>query len=200
MARILGALWLINDLDEHDFADVIERLRKVIKKCFVVLLVALLVVLVGLVTLKGYAYDIHDPKGTIKLVESKYLQNLFAYGAIPLVLFLLGVILFVVGVLKSGFGSSKKGIWFSGLGTVLIGIVVFVIAGLNGTAYYPSYADPQSSLTIQNSSGSKETLAVMAWVSIAVPFVLAYIAWVWYQMKKDGPITSREITEDSHAY
>jgi cytochrome d ubiquinol oxidase subunit II len=199
-ARILGALWLINDLDEHDFADVIARLRKVIKRCFGVLLVALVVVLIGLVTLKGYGYDIHDPKGTIKLVDGKYLHNLFSVGALPLILFLLGLVLFVVGVFQSGFGTSKRGIWTGGAGIVLIGIVVFLIAGLPGTAYYPSYADPQSSLTIQNSSGSKETLAVMAWVSIAVPFVLAYIAWVWYQMKKGGPITSREITEDSHAY
>jgi len=200
VARILGGLWLINDLDDHDFAELLTRLRTTIKRCFGVLLVALVIVLVGLVTLKGYAYDIHDPKGIIKQVDGKYLQNLFAYGAIPLILFLVGLVLFVVGVLKSGFGTSKKGIWFSGLGTVLIGIVVFLIAGLNGTAYYPSYADLQSSLTIQNSSGSKMTLAVMAWVSVAVPFVLGYIAWVWYQMKKGGPITSREIVEDSHAY
>ena len=81
------------------------------------------------------------------------------------------------------------------------GIIIFVIAGLFGTPFYPSYADLQSSLTIQNSSGSKYTLEVMAWVSIAVPFVLGYIIWVWYQMKKAGPITKEEIADpESHAY
>ncbi len=200
VARILGALWLINDLDDNDFADVIARLRAVIKRCFVVLLVALVVILYGLITMKGYAYNIHDPKGTITLVEGKYLQNLLAYGAIQLIVFLVGVVLFVLGIFQSGFGNSKKGIWASGLGTVLIGIIVVTLAGLNGTAFYPSYADLQSSLTIQNTSGSKYTLMVMAWISIAVPFVLGYVMYVWYQMKKGGPITKEEILTDDHAY
>jgi cytochrome d ubiquinol oxidase subunit II len=200
VARILGALWLINDLNDDDFADVIARLRAVVKRCFIVLLVALVVVLFGLITLKGYAYDIHDPKGAVSLVAGKYLQNLLAFGAIQLIIFLIGVVLFVLGVFQSGFGNSKKGIWAAGLGTVLIGIIVFTLAGLNGTAFYPSYADLQSSLTIQNSSGSRYTLMVMAWVSVAVPFVLGYIAYVWYQMKKQGPITKEEILTDDHAY
>jgi len=201
VARILGALWLINDVDNNEFPELIDRLRGVIKRCFIVLLVALVVVLYGLVTLKGYAYDIHDPKGTITLVDGKYLQNLLAFGAIQLIVFLIGVVLFVLGVFQSGFGKSNKGIWASGLGTVLIGIIVFTLAGLNGTAYYPSYADLQSSLTIQNSSGSKYTLMVMAWVSVAVPFVLGYITYVWYQMKKEGPITKEELADpESHAY
>jgi len=200
VARILGALWLINDLAENDFPEVIARLRAVIKRCFILLLIALVVVLYGLITLKGYSYNIHDPKGTISLVAGKYLQNLLAFGAIQLIVFLVGVVLFVLGVFQSGFGSSRKGIWSAGLGTVLIGIIVFTLAGLNGTAFYPSYADLQSSLTIQNSSGSKYTLMVMAWVSVAVPFVLGYIMYVWYQMKKQGPITKEEILTDDHAY
>ncbi len=199
VARILGALWLINDLDDNDFADVINRLRAIIRRCFIVLLVALVVVLYGLVTLKGYAYDIHT--GKVTLEPGKYLHNLLAFGAAQLIVFLLGVVLFVIGVLQSGFKNSKKGIWATGLGTVLIGIIVFTLAGLNGTAYYPSYADLQSSLTIQNSSGSKYTLAVMAWISVSVPFVLAYIVYVWYQMKKAGPITKAELEDpESHAY
>jgi len=200
-ARILGALWLINDIDNNEFPELIARLRGVIKRCFIVLLVALLIVLFGLITMKGYAYDIHDPSGKVYLEPGKYLHNLLSFGAIPLILFLAGLVLYVLGVFKSGFGNSNRGIWFSGLGIVLIGIVVFVIAGLFGTPFYPSYADLQSSLTIQNSSGSKYTLEVMAWVSIAVPFVLGYIIWVWYQMKKAGPITKEEIADpESHAY
>jgi len=201
IARILGGLWLINDVDNNEFPELIQRIRNTLKKCFVVLLVALLIVLYGLITMKGYAYDIHDPKGIVHLEAGKYLHNLLSFGAIPLIVFLVGLVLFVLGVFKSVFGNSNKGIWFSGLGAVLIGIIVFVIAGLFGTPFYPSYADLQSSLTIQNSSGSKYTLEVMAWVSIAVPFVLGYIIWVWYQMKKDGPITKEELADpESHAY
>jgi len=199
-ARILGALWLMNDLDQNEFAAVHERLRGILKRCFVLLLIALVVVLYGLFTMKGYSYDIHDPAGKVTLVDGKYLQNLLAFAAIPLILFLVGVVLFVIGIFQ-GIKGSTKGIWPAGLGIVLIGIVVFVIAGLNGTPFYPSYADLQSSLTIQNSSGSKYCLEVMAWVSVAVPFVLGYIAYVWYQMKKDGPITVEEISDpESHAY
>ena len=200
-ARILGALWLINDIDNNEFPELIQRLRGTIKRCFIVLLIALVVVLFGLLTMKGYAYNIHDPAGKIYLEDGKYLHNLLSFGAIPLILFLAGLVLYVLGVFKSGFGNSNKGIWFAGLGIVLIGIIVFVIAGLFGTPFYPSYADLQSSLTIQNSSGSKYTLEVMAWVSVAVPFVLGYIIWVWYQMKKAGPITKEEIADpESHAY
>ena len=200
-ARILGALWLINDIDNNEFPELIARLRGTIKRCFVVLVIALAIVLAGLLTMKGYSYDIHDPSGKVSLVPGKYLHNLLSFGAIPLLLFTAGLILYIWGVFKSGFGNSNKGIWFAGLGIVLIGIIVFVIAGLFGTPFYPSYADLQSSLTIQNSSGSKYTLEVMAWVSVAVPFVLGYIIWVWYQMKKNGPITKEEIADpESHAY
>jgi len=199
IARLLGALWLINDIDNNEFPELIARIRATAKKCFVVFLVALVVVLYGLVMLPGYAYDIHT--GVVSMVEHKYLQNLMAYGFIPLILFLAGAVLFLLGIFQSIFGTSNGGIKLSGLGAVLIGIIVFVIAGLNGTAYYPSYADLQSSLTIQNSSGSENTLAVMAGVSVAVPFVLGYIAYVWYQMKKDGPITKEELNDpESHAY
>jgi cytochrome d ubiquinol oxidase subunit II len=199
-ARILGALWLINDIKEDDYPELIQRLRNIVKRCFFVLLVALGVVLFGLVTMKGYSYDIHDPSGKVTLVEGKYLQNLLAFGATQLIIFLVGVVLFVIGVFQSGFKNSNRGIWASGIGIVLIGIIVFTLAGLNGTPFYPSYADLDSSLTIQNSSGSKYTLEVMAWVSLAVPFVLGYIGWVWYQMKKAGPITREELAHDDHAY
>ena len=199
VARVLGGLWLINDIDNNEFPELIARIRSTIKKCFIVLLIALLIVLYGLITMNGYAYDIHT--GKVTLEAGKYLHNLLSFGAIPLIVLLVGLVLYVWGVFISAFGTSTKGIWYSGLGTVLIGIVVILIAGLFGTPFYPSYADLQSSLTIQNTSGSKYTLEVMAWVSVAVPFVLGYIIYVWYQMKKGGPITKEEIADpESHAY
>jgi len=199
IARLLGALWLINDIDNKEFPELIERIRTTAKRCFVVFLVALVVVLYGLVTLKGYAYDIHT--GKVYLEDGKYLNNLLAGYGIQLIVFLIGAVLFLIGIFQSIFGNSTGGIKASGLGAVLIGIIVFTIAGLNGTPFYPSYADLQSSLTIQNTSGSENTLWVMTGVSVAVPFVLGYIAYVWYQMKKDGPITKEELEDpESHAY
>jgi cytochrome d ubiquinol oxidase subunit II len=199
IARMLGALWLINDIDNNEFPELIERIRATGKKCFIVLLVALVIVLLGLVTLDGYAYDIHT--GVVTQESGKYLSNLLAGFGIQLIVFLAGVVLFVLGIFKSIFGTATDGIKLSGLGSVLIGIIVFTLAGLNGTAFYPSYADLQSSLTIQNTSGSENTLWVMTGVSLAVPFVLAYIAYVWFQMKKDGPITKAELDDpESHAY
>ena len=199
IARLLGALWLINDIDNNEFPELIARVRATAKKCFIVFLVALVIVLFGLVTLKGYAYDIHT--GVVSLEPNKYLHNLLAGFGIQLIVFLAGAVLFLLGIYKSILKDETNGIMFSGLGAVLIGIIVFTLAGLNGTAFYPSYADLQSSLTIQNTSGSENTLWVMTGVSVAVPFVLGYIAYVWYQMKKDGPITIKELNDpESHAY
>jgi cytochrome d ubiquinol oxidase subunit II len=199
IARLLGALWLINDISNNDFPELIARIRATAKKCFVVFLISLVVVLLGFVTLNGYAYDIHT--GEVTRVAGKYLQNLMAYGFLPLIVFLIGAVLFLLGIKNSILGESTTGIKPAGLGAVLIGIVVFAIAGFNGTPFYPSYADLASSLTIQNTSGSENTLWVMTGVSVAVPFVLGYIAYVWYQMKKDGPITQKELEDpDSHAY
>ena len=199
IGRLLGALWLINDIDGKDFPELIERIRATGKKCFIVFLVALVVVLAGLVMVDGYAYDMAT--GVVSMEPHKYLNNLLAGYGIQLIIFLVGAVLFLLGIFQSLFGQSTGGIKLSGLGAVLIGIIVFTLAGLNGTAFYPSYADIQSSLTIQNSSGSENTLWVMAGVSVAVPFVLGYIAYVWYQMKKDGPITQKELDDsESHAY
>ena len=200
IARLLGALWLINDIDNNEFSELIARIRATAKKCFVVFLVALVIVLFGLVTMDGYAYDIHT--GLVSIEPNKYLHNLLAGYGIQLIIFLAGAVLFLLGIYKSILtDKDNKGIIFSGLGAVLIGIIVFTLAGLNGTAFYPSYADLQSSLTIQNTSGSEATLWVMTGVSVAVPFVLGYIAYVWYQMKKGGPITKEELEDpESHAY
>jgi cytochrome d ubiquinol oxidase subunit II len=199
IARVLGGLWLINDIDSNEFPELIDRLRATTKRCFFVLVAALAVVLFGLLTMKGYAYDIHT--GKVTLEDGKYFHNLLAGFGIQLLVFGAGLVLFILGVFKSAFGTANDGIKLAGLGAVLIGIIVFTLAGLNGTAFYPSYADFQSSLTIQNTSGSENTLWVMTGVSLAVPFVLGYIAWVWYQMKKDGPITKEELEDpESHAY
>ena len=112
---------------------------------------------------------------------------------VVLVMFLLGAVLLVAGVvltlLKPNF---NKGIWLAGPGTVLAVIPLFLIAGYNGTAYYPSIADLQSSLTLANSCSSEFTLRTMAIVSLILPFVVAYIAYFWYKMDK-GSLTKEEL-------
>jgi cytochrome d ubiquinol oxidase subunit II len=92
-----------------------------------------------------------------------------------------------------------RGIWFSGVGTVLVVLTLFWVLGYNDTAYYPSLIDLQSSLTIRNSSSSEFTLTVMSWVSLIVPFVVAYIAYVWRSMDKKA-ITADEMKSGGHQY
>ena len=117
-----------------------------------------------------------------------------------LVLFLLGVVSVLFGLTKSILSSAyTKGIWFAGVGTVLTVLALLLCVGYNHTAYYPSTADLQSSLTLANSCSSEFTLKTMAYVSILVPFVLAYIVYAWRAIDRK-PITMEELKEDGHAY
>ena len=122
-----------------------------------------------------------DAAGVVSMVAGKYLANLLA---MPLVLGLLlvGLVLVIWGVVLTSFKGGTRGIWFGGLGTVLVGLAVFFTAGFNNTAFYPSKADLQSSLTIYNASSSHYTLTAMTYVALAIPFVLAYVAYVWRLM------------------
>ena len=95
-----------------------------------------------------------------------------------------GVALVLAGLGLGAFSRSRQGLWYAGAGAVLVVMTVFFLAGFGGTAYYPSCTDLQSSLTIRNSSSSLFTLQVMTWVSLLIPFVVAYIAYAWHQMAK----------------
>ncbi|MBP5290317.1 MAG: cytochrome d ubiquinol oxidase subunit II, partial [Paludibacteraceae bacterium] len=136
--------------------------------------------------------------GVVFLEPYKYLHNLLAMPAV-LVMFVVGVVLVLWSLWLGAFTESRKGIWPAGIGTVLVVMSVFFLAGFNGTAYYPSYIDLQSSLTIRNSSSSLFTLQVMSWVSLLIPFVLAYIVYAWRQMDRKR-ITRDEIEKESHKY
>ena len=120
-------------------------------------------------------------------------------GPAVLVMLLSGVILVLLSLWKGAFTLSRKGIWFAMPGTVLVVMSVFFLAGFNGTAYYPSSTDLQSSLTLANSSSSYFTLKVMSWVSLLIPFVFAYIALAWRAMDRKA-ITREEITGESSKY
>jgi cytochrome d ubiquinol oxidase subunit II len=115
-------------------------------------------------------------------------------------LMLIGVVLVLGGIILGAFKQSSKGIWFSGIGTVLTVFALFIIAGFNNTCFYPAYGDYlQSSLHIQNSSSSRYTLVAMSYVSLMIPFVLAYIWYAWYAMNKKK-IDYPELEKETHKY
>ena len=129
----------------------------------------------------------------------KYFNNLIEMPYL-LVLFLIGVVGVLYGIGKSIFCNTyTRGIWFAGIGTVLTVLALLLTVGYNNTAYYPSLVDAQSSLTIANSCSSEFTLKTMAYVSILVPFVLAYIVYAWRAIDRK-PITMEELENDGHKY
>ena len=136
--------------------------------------------------------------GSITLESMKYLHNLLEMP-ILLVILLIGIVLVLFGIFKSSRSVQyRKGIWFTGIGTVLTVLVLLLIAGWNNTAYYPSNIDLQSSLTLANSCSSEFTLRTMAIVSLLIPFVLAYIVFAWRAIDRKR-ITQEEI-EQGEAY
>lgn len=178
LAQMLGALYIINNVDDEDIR---SRASVRLVGCTVPFLVFFLAFFVRLLLKDGYAVD---AQGVVFMEPMKYLHN---YLAMPLlaVLTLVGVVLLLYGVGRTVFSNSYiKGIWPAGIGVVLVVLSLLLVAGLGGTAYYPSNADLQSSLTISNSCSSEFTLRTMFYVSLLVPFVFAYIAYVWRVMDK----------------
>ncbi len=192
LAAILGALYVLNNVeDDHIHA----QMRRCIKLAIAPFLFFFLTWTVILLVRQGYAVS---PDGVVSLEPFKYLHNLLAMPAV-LVMLLSGVVLVLVSLWLGAFTQSRKGIWFAMPGTVLVVMSVFFLAGFNGTAYYPSCTHLQSSLTIRNSSSSPFTLQVMSWVSLLIPFVVAYIAYAWHAMDKKK-ITAEEIEGTGHKY
>ena len=190
---ILGALYIIKTVDDHDVRKPMRRIIRIMTIPFLTLFVAWLVILF---LRDGFAVD---TDGVVTLESNKYLQNLLQMPAVMAML-LLGVVLVVTGLHFGALTKSRrKGFWFAFAGTVFVVMAVFFLAGFNGTAYYPSIGDPQSSLTIRNSSSSYFTLQVMFWVSLLIPFVVAYIAYAWYKMDRVR-ITEEEIKKTKHKY
>lgn len=177
LTAILGALYLINNVDDADLAGKMRRTIKVATLPFLVFFLAW----TGMLLCKaGFAVD---AEGIVYMENFKYLHNLLQMPVV-LVMLLAGVVLVLSGIWMGGFTSSRKGIWAAGPGTVLVVMSVFFLAGFNGTSYYPSNADLQSSLTLANSCSSKFTLYVMSCVSLLIPFVLAYIVYAWRAMDR----------------
>ncbi|WP_223929907.1 cytochrome d ubiquinol oxidase subunit II [Prevotella lacticifex] len=173
LARVLGLLYMTNNIDDDSLR---QRMRRSLIWNSAAFLVFFLIFFVHVLVKDGYAYY---SDGVIVMEPMKYLHNLFA-NPFVLILLLAGVVSLLAGIImtivKSGF---IKGIWLSGFGTVMAVTAIFLMAGWNNTAYYPSNVDLQSSLTIANSCSSEFTLRTMAVVSLLVPFVLAYIYYAW---------------------
>lgn len=193
LARTLGALYLANNL-KHDL--LVPRLKLAAFTNLLCALPFLLYVLVRLVLMDGFA--VNPQTGAVVMEAGKYLNNLLQFP-VTLVLLLAGLLLVVLGVGLNRFTPSVRGIWPAGLGTVLTCLAIFFLAGYNNTAFYPSKADLASSLTIYNASSSHYTLTMMTYVALLVPFVLAYIVWVWKQMDTEK-LTDQEIAADKKSY
>ena len=187
LARVLGLLYIINNV-VHEA--IVTRARKQLRLCTVVFLAFFLSFLVHVLLKDGYAYD--PQTGLIFVQPFKYLHNLITMWYLTLVL-LVGVVSLLYGIVRTlREPNFKRGIWFGGVGVVLVVLVLLLCAGWNNTAYYPSNADLQSSLTIANSSGSEFTLTAMSVVSLLIPFVLAYVFVAWRAIDRK-PITEDEI-------
>jgi cytochrome d ubiquinol oxidase subunit II len=179
-ARTLGALYLINNIDFTDAGELEERLRQAAWKNFMYSLPFLGWFLIQILPMDGFAVR---ENGEVFMQTWKYLLNLVDVPALAVSL-IIGLILVIIGAVLGGKTEARCGIWSAGIGTVLVGMTIFGLAGYNNTAFYPSKVDLQSSLTIHNASSSLYTLQTMTWVALAIPFVVAYIAYVWWSLDR----------------
>lgn len=194
LARILGNLYFINNIRNDEL---IGRCRRQLRVDAVLFLFFFLWFVIRTLLKDGFAVD---PTSRAVFMEPyKYFNNLIEMPYL-LVLFLIGVVGVLYGIGKSIFCNTyTRGIWFAGIGTVLTVLALLLTVGYNNTAYYPSLVDAQSSLTIANSCSSEFTLKTMTYVSILVPFVLAYIVYAWRAIDRK-PITMEELENDGHKY
>lgn len=191
LARILGMLYIKNNIEHQQIQ---ERCTRQLPWNALLFLLFFLPFLVRLLVKDGFSTS----SSSITIESMKYLHNLLEMPILPVIL-LIGIVLVLFGIYKSSRSVQyRKGIWFTGIGTVLTVLVLLLIAGWNHTAYYPSNIDLLSSLTLANSCSSEFTLRTMAIVSLLIPFVLAYIVFAWRAIDRKR-ITQEEI-EQGEAY
>ncbi|ECL9114924.1 cytochrome d ubiquinol oxidase subunit II [Campylobacter coli] len=191
LSRILGAAYFMNNIkDENIKAKAVRKLS--INS--ILFLPFFLGFLAWIFIKEGFGVD---EKGIVSMTENVYLYN-FLDNILFAILFIVGVVFVLLGMVQGSKGCSKT-IFTLGFGSVLAVFALFLSIGLGSSAFYPSLSDLQSSLTIRNASSSYYTLSVMAYVSLLVPFVLAYIIYVWNAMDR-VKITREEMKDSEHLY
>lgn len=192
LSRCLALLYFINNIEDENLEQYSGLRLWADGIAFVLFFVAWLI---SILVADGFAVD---AAGVVSMEAYKYLHNLLQMPVVA-ILFLVGVVLVLYGIGRTLFDNKfYKGIWFAGAGTILTVTMLLLLVGYNGTSYYPSTADLQSSLTLQNSCSSYFTLSTMAVVSLLVPFVIAYIAYCWYKIN-NKKLNASEL-EEGHAY
>ncbi len=196
LSRILASLYFMNSVNNKD---IIVKCRKLLITNTIPFLIFFLFFVVNILIKDGFSYN--SVGGEVSLVKYKYFYNLIEMPVVGL-MFLIGVVLVLWGIIHSFIKddyAASKGIWYTGGGTILAVFALFLISGLNNTCFYPSTFDAQSSLNIQNAASSEYTLVAMSYVSLLVPFVIAYIWYAWSALNKEK-ITAEEMENDHHAY
>jgi cytochrome d ubiquinol oxidase subunit II len=193
LSRINGLLYLINSIDDED---IISVSRKKLALNSLIFLIFFLYFAISLLISKGFAVDVET--GIVSIEKYKYFHNFIQMPLVSL-FFLTGVVGVLYGIGISLLNISYKGIWFTGAGTLLAVFSLFLLVGFNGTSFYPSSYDLQSSLTIRNASSSLFTLETMMYVSFIIPFVIGYIWYAWKAINSKK-ITKEEMTSGEHIY
>jgi cytochrome d ubiquinol oxidase subunit II len=194
---VLAVQYFMNTVDEENING---RLKKKLINNAAPFLVFFLFFLTNILLMRGYAVD--PESGMVSMEPYKYLHNLLDMWVV-LVILIFGILLVVLGIIRPLMDYKlchNKVIWHGGIGTFLTVFALFMIAGFNNTAFYPSYVDIQSSLTIKNASSSHYTLTALSYVSLMMPFVFAYIWYAWKAIS-NKKITAEEMDdEDTHIY
>ena len=193
LSRINGLLYIVNTLDDEAL---IRRSVRALISNSVAFLIFFLFFVISLLFSKGFSSD--PLTGTVTIEKFKYMHNLIQMPVV-LILFLAGVVGVLYGIGITLFRRSFSGIWFSGVGTMFAVFSLFLLAGFNGTSFYPSLFDLKSSLTIRNASSSLFTLKTMMYVSFIIPIVIAYIWYAWKSIN-NNKITEAEMNSEEHKY
>ncbi len=193
LTRTTGAMYFLRHIDDKNVSN---RSSKQVIYNGVAFVLLFVVFLTMLLLKEGFAIDVNSSE--IVVEKYKYLNN-FIQMPFVLIMFLIGVLLVLYGVFMGGVKKSEKSFWITIAGVIPVVFSLFIVAAFNNTSFYPSTSDLQSSLTISNSSSSKYTLTAMSYVSLLVPFVIAYICYVWIVLSKNK-INKIELEETGHVY
>ena len=191
LSYLLGALYVIRVVDDHDVRKQMRRSARIMSIPFMVLSLTWLVLLL---LRPGFSVD---ADGIVSMEAYKYLLAILHYRPVQAV-FVVGAVLFVLGLYFGIFTKSRrKGFWFTAAGTVIVVMGIFFLAGFNGTAYFPSITDLQSSLTIRNSAAEVDTLQKMFWPSLSLPVILFGLGYVWHRVDHKKKITMHGLERKS---